>query len=135
MHETHTTQVQFPSPGQRRRLAVAAITATQVVAAMAALGRGTHEHRSTPRVYLREATETPVVVIDTEMPETVSSEWELQAAIDEFCVSYRSLFDLDPATGERPLPRGCTGAVGSTGREASVDLEFGIDIVLADASR
>ena len=54
------------------------------------------------------------------------SEWELQAAVDDFCVSYRHLFDLDPATGERPLPRGCTGAVVPSGREASID--FGLEI-------
>ncbi|MEO8694622.1 MAG: hypothetical protein ABI658_13950 [Acidimicrobiales bacterium] len=127
MNETNTTQIQFPSPGQRRRLVIAAIAATVILSTAIALGQGTNEHRATPRVYLREAVEMPAVVLDTEAPETALSDWELQAAIDDFCVSYRHLFDVDSATGERPLPRGCTGAAVSTGGEASVDFELGID--------
>ena len=110
MHETHTTQIQFPSPGQRRRLVITAIAAALVLLTVVAVGRGTNEHRETPLMHPRAAAASPVAVLDTEAPETVLSDWDLQAAIDDFCVSYRDLFDLDPDTGERPLPRGCTGS-------------------------
>ncbi|MEO5842164.1 MAG: hypothetical protein ABIQ73_09605 [Acidimicrobiales bacterium] len=127
MNETDTTQIQFPLPAQRRRFVIATIGATLILLTMVAVGRGPTEHRATPRVELRDAMEAPVAVLAMEMPETALSDWELQAAIDDFCVSYRHLFDVDPATGERPLPRGCTGAILSISPEASVDLEAEMD--------
>ena len=129
MNETDTTQIQFPLPGQRRRMVIAAIAATLTLLTVVALGRGTDEHRTTPQMHAREPVAAPITVLDAEAPETVLSDWELQAAVDDFCVSSRDLFDLDPATGERPLPRGCTGAAPSIGSEASVG--FQVEIAFA----
>ena len=55
MNETDTTQIQFPLPGQRRRLVFAAIAATLILSTVVAVGRGTNGHRATPPTRAREA--------------------------------------------------------------------------------
>ena len=134
MNKTHTTQIQFRLPAQRRRMLIAAAAATLTLLTVIGLGRGTNEHRTTPAMHAREAVAAPVAVLDTAAPETVLSDWELQAAVDDFCVTYRDLFDLDPTTGERPLPRGCTAALSTTG-EARVDFELEMRNLLMPAPR